>query len=284
MKGNCTKLKRWNGTGWDLIGKRTSITGPALTRETVEQELTLDCTPGGGSATKKKSPGTKEIGDIELEVLWNAALPSGVAQVETATGVGTVTAPGSALVTITAAGMPGSPLVLNVPVTNGVPSHWMQEVRNFVSTSPQVAARFNVGGAGAMLVLTALDHAANDATLNIAIATGTATGITAAASSADTTAGVDGQENPQNHHLFAEDFEKETATHWMIEYPNSAQSGIIVHATVKELGAPEATPNSDVKRSFTLEPTGEFYRHANDITAEVLPVDVPAPEDNWGRD
>lgn len=284
MKGNCTKLKRWNGTGWDLIGKRTSISGPGRTRETVEQELTLDCTAEGGSDTKKKSPGTKEIGDIEVETLWNPNVPSGTQQVETATGAGTVSVAGNAAVTITAAGMAGSPLVLAVPVPTGAPSVWMAGVRAYVAEVPAVIAKFNVGGSGATLALTSLEPNANDGTLNIALATGTATGITAAANSADTTAGVDGEGNTQNHHLFEVDFDDETATFWMVEHENTANTGTIVHATVKELGAPEYTPNTDVKRTFTLEPTGEYFFQGNDITSVTLPVTPVAPSDHWGRD
>ena len=47
-----------------------------------------------------------------------------------------------------------------------------------------------VGGYGTVVELTALTAAANDATLNIAIANGTCAGLTAAPTSANTTAGV----------------------------------------------------------------------------------------------
>ena len=53
-----------------------------------------------------------------------------------------------------------------------------------------VAALFEIGGLGTAVVLTKKTAAANDATLNIAIANGTCAGLTAAQTSADTTLGV----------------------------------------------------------------------------------------------
>lgn len=283
MKGNCTKLERYDGTGWAAVAEKTSLTGPSRTRETVERELTLECDGTGGSQTKKKSPGTREIGDIEVEILWNPNVPVGTAQVETATGAGTVTGAGNALVTVTSARFSGN-RVLNVPVTTGASAVWMAAVRAALAGDPEVNEHFTVGGTGATAVLTSRQNLANDATLNVALATGTATGITAAANSTDTTAGVAGVSNVENHHLFEDDFENETATFWRIRHSNAAGSGVIVHATVKELGEPSYAVNEDVKRSITLEPTGEFYWAGNAVADQTLPLDIPAPEDHWGKD
>jgi|GEM_PF-5542993 len=177
MKGNCAKLERWNGTTWDLISKRASITSPELSRETVEEDLTLDCPGAGtGSATKKKSPGTKEYGDLEVELIFN----------------------------------------FNGPVE---------------------------------------------------FAAATETPLT----------------NPENHHLFLKDFDKETATFWRIVHEDSDEpSGIMVHATVKTIGAAEYKPNETVKRTITLEPTGEFYKEGKAIEAMTVPAAPLAPKDQWG--
>jgi len=209
MKGNCTKLERWNGTTWDTISKRVSITGPGLSRETVEEELLIDCTSAGGNPFKKKSPGTKEIGDISAELLWNPVMPTGTHQVETATGLGTVTVAGNAAVTITAANVTGSPVTYNIPVPTGAPTVWMSAVRTYLQTNAAAAAlrdKFAITGTGANLILTSHVPQANDATLNIATATGTATGITAAATSVHTVPGVAGEEKDENHHLCLIDF------------------------------------------------------------------------------
>lgn len=286
MKGNCSKLERWNGTSWDAISKKVSMTAPSLTRETVEQELVIDCDPAGGNPFKKKSPGTKEIGDISLEILWNPVLPTGTHQVETATGAGTVTVAGNALVTITAAGVTGSPIAFNIPVPTGSPTIWMSAVRTYLLTNAAAAAlrdKYAVSGATDKLILTSHVPQANDSSLNIALATGTATGITGAPTSAHTTPGVAGEENDENHQLFEIDFQLETATFWRIVHPNAAGTGCIVHATVKEIAGEEYTANQNVKRTVTLEPTGEFYKAGNAITAEVLPSTPAAPVFQYGH-
>jgi hypothetical protein len=291
VKGNCTKLQRWNGTSYDEVRGRISMTGPGLTRETVEEELVIDCDASGGNPFKKKSPGTKEIGDISLEILWNPIYPDGTHQVETATGAGTVSGAGNASVTITAAALTGSPLVLAIPVPTGAPAVWMTAIRTWLLTSSNagaVAVRDvfdlpDTAAAPTTLILKRKVPAANDATMNIALATGTATGITTAATSAHTTAGVDGTENDENHHLFEDDFENETATFWRVVHPNDAVTGVIVHATVKEVGEPSYEANTNVKRTVVLEPTGEFYRSGNEINEVVLPASITAPVDHYGH-
>jgi hypothetical protein len=118
----------------------------------------------------------------------------GTRQVETATGVGTVTGAGNVRVILTASGMDLNPLALDVPVTLGqTASQWMATVRHYFSTTPQVQMYFAVSGSGADMILTRRSpYAANDSTLNISIGgTGTtATGITAVPTSVNTTAGV----------------------------------------------------------------------------------------------
>ncbi len=116
---------------------------------------------------------------------------AGTSQVETATAAGTITAGGDALVTVTAADLPGSPLVLAVPVdTSDTAAQWAAKVRTALAANAAVVSKFTVSGATTAIILTHTLAAANDSTLNIATTNGTCTGITPAASSADTTAGV----------------------------------------------------------------------------------------------
>jgi hypothetical protein len=116
---------------------------------------------------------------------------AGVAQIETATVVGTVTGDGNATVIITAAGMTGSPITLSVAVLNGdTPTVTAGKIRTAMNANANIAARFTIGGSGAAITLTRLAAAANDSTLNVSIANGTSTGLTTAASSANTTPGV----------------------------------------------------------------------------------------------
>jgi hypothetical protein len=119
----------------------------------------------------------------------------GTRQVETATGVGTVTGAGNVRVILTASGMDINPIAHDVPVTLGqTASQWMATVRAYFSTTPQIQMLFAVSGSGADMILTCRSpYASNDSTLNISIGgTGTtATGITAVPTSVNTTAGAE---------------------------------------------------------------------------------------------
>lgn len=287
MKGNCTKLERYNGQNFEVIGNRVSITGPARMRETVDQELTLDCGAAGGSETKKKSPGTKEIGDISVEVIANFTSQTGVRQVITATAAGTVSAPGEALVTLTSGFSGATSKVFNIPVSAGPPEDWAKQIRAYLAADSLIAGLFEVSGSGAAIVLSVRANSAgeslpNDATLKLALATGTATGITAAPSSANTASAVVGWINPERHDLFDRDFDRETATFWRVRHSNAAETGIIVHGTIKEIGEPSYQPNQTVKLTVVIEPTGEFFLKSNAITSAILPLTILAPSDNWG--
>ena len=128
---------------------------------------------------------------------WVVVTPAGATpgqlQVATATLAGNVTGSGNALVTVTGAGITGSPLALNVPVLNGDTAVMVAEkVAAFLQGTAAITALYSVSQpiGTATVILTRLTPSANDATLNIASATGTATGITAAPTSTATTLGV----------------------------------------------------------------------------------------------
>jgi hypothetical protein len=132
----------------------------------------------------------------------STAFVTGVAQVETATAAGTASAPGDVTVTVTSAGMTGSPLAITVPILSGdTPTVWAGKVRTALAANATIAARFTISGTTTAIVLTRKPgtvltdgvntvnlFVATDGTLNIALA-GPA-GVTAAATSANTTAGT----------------------------------------------------------------------------------------------
>ena len=132
----------------------------------------------------------------------STAFVTGVAQVETATAAGTATGSGDITVTVTSAGMTGSPLAVTVPILNGdTASVWAGKVRTALTANATIAARFTVSGTTTSIILTRKPgevltdgvntvnlFVATDGTLNIALA-GPA-GVTAAATSANTTAGT----------------------------------------------------------------------------------------------
>jgi len=121
---------------------------------------------------------------------------AGTAQVETATIVAAAgaTTAGDLNVTVTSALVTGSPLVIPVALllTDNTASLVAAKVRTALGATAAITDHYTVGGTGASYSLTtsAVDKAANDATLNLAHANGTSAGITTATTSADTTAGV----------------------------------------------------------------------------------------------
>jgi len=118
---------------------------------------------------------------------------SGVAQVETATIVGTITVSGNATFTITSALVTGSPLAVSVAVlVDDTPTIVAAKAAVTLNTTGAVSTHYTATSNAAALILTAKKSAANDATLNIAFTNGTCTGLTPNATSVDTTAGVKG--------------------------------------------------------------------------------------------
>jgi hypothetical protein len=121
--------------------------------------------------------------------------PICVQQVETATVVGTIGAAGAgnATVIVTAVGMAGSPKTISVAVANNdTASQVATKIRTALAADTDAANFFTISGADANVILTTKTAAANDTTLNVSIANGTCSGLTAAPTSANTTAGVAG--------------------------------------------------------------------------------------------
>lgn len=112
-------------------------------------------------------------------------------QVETATVLGTITGTGNAAVTVTARDLGStSPRAVSVAVTDGDSASVVGGlIRTALAFDSYIAAQFLVSGSGANVVLTRHVAVANDTTLNIAIANDTCTGLTAAPTSTNTTAG-----------------------------------------------------------------------------------------------
>jgi hypothetical protein len=112
-------------------------------------------------------------------------------QVETATIVGTITTTGNATVTVTANGMTASPKAVSVAVLeNDTAADVAQKIRYALAIDADVSALFLIGGTSANVTLTSREHLPNDSTLNIAVANDTCAGLTADATSDNTTAGV----------------------------------------------------------------------------------------------
>jgi hypothetical protein len=114
----------------------------------------------------------------------------GTAQVETATAAGTITGSGDAAVIVTGALIAGSPLTVPVAVLeDDTAAEWAAKVRTALGDVAAITDAYTVGGSTTAISLTAKTPAANDTTLNISLDNDTCTGITTAATSANTTAG-----------------------------------------------------------------------------------------------
>jgi hypothetical protein len=158
------------------------ITGTNYAGETISETIALN-----GTSTVHGSKAFKTITNIHLP----ARVHTEVAQVETATVVGTITAAGNATVTVTAAGLDGGAKAIDVAVAlddnaNAIAT----KIRAALTADADISALFMVSGAGALVTLTAKTPAADDATLNIAVADNTSTGITEDATSDAIAAGV----------------------------------------------------------------------------------------------
>jgi autotransporter-associated beta strand protein len=172
--------------GWSLGAAQTLRgTGTLLGNATVNGIVA----PGAPSGTLSASGNLAFAASSSLATEIDLA---GTAQVESATAVGAPTADGSINVTVTAADIAGSPVLINVTVlATDTTDDWAGKVRTALAGNAAITAVYQVGGGGAAITLTRIIPAANDATLNIALASGSADpGITAAATSADTTVGA----------------------------------------------------------------------------------------------
>jgi hypothetical protein len=129
--------------------------------------------------------------EFDTETLIPTITGAGVNQVETATAAGTITASGNATVVVTGDDIVGSPLTVSVAVLNAdTASAWAQKVRTALGAVSAITSLYTVGGSTTAISLTRIVKRYNDSTLNISLANGTCTGITTAATSVGTTAGI----------------------------------------------------------------------------------------------
>ena len=105
-------------------------------------------------------------------------------QIETAIVVGTITGSGNVTVTVTAAGMTGSPKTISVAVLLGdVDAVVAAKIRKALVADSVIGAFFVISGTKARIILTRVTPATNDATMNVSITNGTCAGLTNAPTS-----------------------------------------------------------------------------------------------------
>ncbi len=184
------------------ISNARAYTGLQANAEPTSEGTTGTLTIGQGSTVTTLTAATGAIVmGIELDSTYSVAINTetlvptltgaGVNQVETATAAGTVTLTGNATVIISGDDITGSPLTVSVAVTNtDTAATWAGKVRTALGAVSAITSLYTVGGSTTAITLTRILDRYNDSTLNISLANGTCTGITTAATSANTTAGI----------------------------------------------------------------------------------------------
>lgn len=195
--------------GADAQEITTGISNPAVPRgmqvvgnvSGVVGNVKIDGTNYAGDAiteTLALNEVTPKLGTKAFKTITKITLPVQVhtprKQVETATAAGTVTTTGNAAVTVTSK-LFAAPIAVAVPVVEDDDADAIAlAIRTALAAEDDITAHFDVSGATSAVILTAKVPAANDETLNIAIANGTgegaSVGVTPAATSANTTSGV----------------------------------------------------------------------------------------------
>ena len=163
-------------TGTLSIGQGATVTTLASATEAIVLGIELD---------------TGHDVEIDLEAITATITGAGVNQVTTATAAGTITGSGNATIIVTGDDIVGSPLTVSVAVLNtDTASAWAQKVRTALGAVSAITSLYTVGGSTTAITLTRILDRYNDSTLNISLANGTCTGITAAPTSYSTTAGI----------------------------------------------------------------------------------------------
>jgi hypothetical protein len=267
-----------------FVGLRASAT-PTGTNVTNDVQIGVGNTviplPGANVAYSLRAFFT-DIGTIlDLDIYdgdttGSTAFVAGAQQVETATAAGTITGAGDAAVVVTATGMAGSPLTLNVPVAlNDTAAQWAAKVRTALAANVTIAGRFDVSGTSTAIILMRKPRTtitsgatsvpirlANDANLNISLNNGTCTGITPAATSANTTAGV------ATSGVFIVDGDGKDFEGVDLPTINSIKA-ILMHAEIGEL---DVTGNVDDKYTLTQ---GEITLEVSTVPDGGPAVDSP---------
>jgi phage tail sheath gpL-like len=204
------KIELAGGNGRPSEASRLSMS-PQPTVQTVSYVGAVEARqiPRAGMTTTVSFDSSTEFGSLQAAEYFVQQLPSylnnlsarslfigsinspGTNQVERTTAIGTATADGNVTIVVTSNILDASPVTITVPVSSGdTASTWADKVRTALLQNGDVSSHYDVGGTGTTIQLTARKAAANTS-LNISIANGSPSpGITADATSSNTTAGV----------------------------------------------------------------------------------------------
>lgn len=187
-----------NGTSFTASPASSLTTGRVTVGTSAAQQSFTTADIGYAISARLTTSSTTATLDVQTGVCTgSAAFVAGVAQVETATVVAAAgaTSGGNCIVTVTGSTLTGSPLAVTIPLTTSANTATLvaSALAAGLNANTAIAAKYSVASSGADIILTVKadangNYLADDGTLNIAIPGGL--GITAAPTSADTTAGV----------------------------------------------------------------------------------------------
>lgn len=187
-----------NGTSFTASPASSLTTGRVTVGTSAAQQSFATADIGYAISARLTTSSTTATLDVQTGVCTgSAAFVAGVAQVETATVVAAAgaTSSGNCIVTVTGSTLTGSPLAVTIPLTTSANTATLvaSALAAGLNANTAIAAKYSVASSGADIILTVKadangNYLADDGTLNIAIPGGL--GITAAPTSADTTAGV----------------------------------------------------------------------------------------------
>jgi phage tail sheath gpL-like len=116
---------------------------------------------------------------------------NGQTQIVENTAIGPITTAGNLTVTVTAAGMTGSPRAVSVAVlATDSNASLAQKIAAALNADADVLTFFTALAINNTVKLTAINAAANDATMNMAFANGTSAGLTAEPTAVQYRAGI----------------------------------------------------------------------------------------------
>jgi hypothetical protein len=78
--------------------------------------------------------------------------------------------------------------------------------------------------------------------------------------------------NTENHHLLVDAFEANTQAYFKVNYTDANASGEVWHGFVSTLGSHAPSPNEQVRRQFTITPTGRYHAAQEAIDSLVIPA------------
>lgn len=186
------------GSGFTATPLSALTTGSFTIGNAATQQSFPTADIGYAISSKLISSSTTATLDIQTGVCTGSvAYVAGVAQVVTATVTAPsgATASGNCTVTVTGAALTGSPIAVSIPVTTSANTAELvaRALASGLNTVAAITEKYAITSVGVYIILTVKadtngSNLANDGTLNIEIAGGL--GITAAATSANTTAGI----------------------------------------------------------------------------------------------